>query len=115
MHVFLVLAVNSQKGPYQDRSQCTLLLMRLPPAHAATALAAIVALTACSSATPAVAPVAATATSPSPTPTPTPTPTELGAVVGIAQLRDAALAAGYTCPSWGETNSINKASESGTC
>ena len=111
-HVF----TNSQKGAYQDRTQGTLLLMRLRPTPATAVIAAILALAACSSATPASAPVAATPASPSSSsPTPTPTPTALGEVAGVVQLRDAAVAAGYVCPSWNQTNIVEKASESGNC
>lgn len=33
----------------------------------------------------------------------------------VTELRDAAIAAGYECPSWVQSNNVKNASESGTC
>lgn len=75
------------------------------------------AMAGCSAPTvPAAAPAAATSSSStSQSPTPTPAPSWLGEVESLTELRDAAVAAGYACPSWDHTNVIEKASESGSC
>lgn len=43
---------------------------------------------------------------------PTPTPTQYQSVT---DLRDAAIAAGYACPSWQQHNRVKLASQSGSC
>lgn len=67
-------------------------------------------LAGCSSAAPA-APVAAS------TPSSTPSPSKTGPVTygSVTDLRDAAVAAGYDCPSWEQANHVTLAAESGTC
>lgn len=41
--------------------------------------------------------------------------TELGSVGTVAELKDAAVAAGYACPSWVQDNVVTLAAESGRC
>lgn len=76
--------------------------------------AAALSLAACSSA-PEPAPATQPATPTTTTAAPTPTPTELGAVGSVADLKDAAVAAGFDCPSWEQSNHMPAAAESGTC
>lgn len=74
------------------------------------ALLAGLLLAGCSSAAP-VAPV--TVSAPSSTPSPSKTgPVSYGSVT---ELRDAAVAAGYDCPSWEQENNVTLAAESGAC
>lgn len=42
-------------------------------------------------------------------------PSTLGEVGTLAELKDAAVAAGYACPNWQQDNVVAKASESGRC
>lgn len=42
-------------------------------------------------------------------------PTTLGSVGTVAELKDAAIAAGYACPSWTQDNVVTLAAESGRC
>ena len=44
-----------------------------------------------------------------------PSATELGSVGTVAELKDAAVAAGYACPSWVQDNVVKLAAESGRC
>ncbi|EKA62261.1 hypothetical protein B277_03008 [Janibacter hoylei PVAS-1] len=41
--------------------------------------------------------------------------TELGSVGTVSELKDAAIAAGYACPSWVQDNVVKLAAESGRC
>lgn len=45
----------------------------------------------------------------------TATPSELGSVGTVAELKNAAVAAGYACPSWEQDNVVTLAAESGHC
>lgn len=42
-------------------------------------------------------------------------PTTLGSVSTVAELKDAAIAAGYACPAWTQDNVVTLAAESGRC
>jgi hypothetical protein len=58
---------------------------------------------------PTTAPASTTMASPSPT------LVDLGEVGTVSDLRDAAVAAGYACPSWEQDNVVAAAAESGHC
>lgn len=51
----------------------------------------------------------------SPAPTATPTPTPRATYGEVVELRDAAVAAGYPCPSWKQDNKVTLAAGSGSC
>ena len=46
---------------------------------------------------------------------PTPTPTGPTRYDSVTALRDVAVDAGYSCPSWRQTDQVLKAAQSGTC